>query len=273
MKIIRADEYFDWEYVVTKNLGETYVKLSNTISVILNISLPLFLLLHLKVDVFTYFLCFIALDIALSLIDLVFVCLAKSFQQVRWLLYKIGFTKEIKNLSPEEIEAYKKSIDSYNDFAQEKLKLLNNQLEEYKSLDKIISVDYKKNELIFVEEMIAKFRAYDEIDWIKNSLLEIANVSDRLLNLVKEDIDAINIIINTYNIYSEELLAIIKKYEEMDEEQQSKYTEKVEKLIDTFLVHLEKQETKVIKFRERSIDFDIDFLSKKLEEMEEEQDV
>lgn len=269
---MRANSYIEWQEILEDNMNKGFIKFHSTIGLLLNIAIPIVLLLYFKVDISTYFLCFIVVDILQVIFENIILFIYKNISSISWLIQKNGYKTKLKNMNSSEIEILKKELKNNNSFYNEKLKMINEQIDELKSLEKVSTPSLRKNEIIYVEEMILKFKEYNNISWIKDYMEEIVIISEKLLSLVKEDDESVIVIINTYNIYSEELLKIILQYENMDSEQQSKYQTKLLNLMEDFCNHLKELENKIQKFKEHSIDFDIDFLTKKLQE-EKDKDV
>jgi len=268
MKIINSNDAFDRKQAILDKVGSTFFEVNNAIGLILNILAPIVLLFIIKVDIPTFFFSFIAFDIFLIILENIVLFFSKSFNSIIWIFQKIGYKKRISNMSHDEMLSFKEKFDIMTSFYDEKLKILNDKIEEYRSLETITTPKAKQNELVFVEEMIAKFDSYKGIKFIEERMKELVTVSKKLLELIKDDINSISIVINTYNIYSEELLKIISSYEEMSTEQKLTYRDRLEYLFDAFLNHLKRQETKITEYKESSIDFDIDFLIQKLSEEE-----
>lgn len=164
-------------------------------------------------------------------------------------------------MSLSEIKKYKEDINDSVLFYDKKIDYINDKIKEYEETNNSIKniVSYE-----------------NDIEYVKNKikqLKEIVQISNHLIEIVLEDEESISLLINTYNIYVDELFIIISKYEEMDEEQKVKYEEKLNNLFNNFKNHLENLETKIILFKEHDIDFDINFLNKKLLEKSERDDV
>jgi hypothetical protein len=256
----------DYEEKYTSLVSEKYYKANNYIGIALNIAVPAALLFVFKIKLAYFFLAFIAFDaLQIGLNQLSYKVYNVSLKTA-WNMQKEKFLDKICEMTPKEIEDYKNEMDSSQKFYQEKLSLINDKISEYKSFSTIGTLEAKKQDITFVEEMNYKFQSYDNIKWIRKRLKNISKISERIIALLKEDADSIDIVIHTYNVYSEELMNIIKKYEDMDDEQKERYEPKIQELMDLFESHLEELEEKITSQREHSIDFDIDFLSKKLKE-------
>lgn len=268
MKIFNSNDAFDRKQVILDSVGQSFFDINNMIGLILNILVPIVLLFIVKVDITTFFFSFIAFDIFLIILENLVLFFSKSFNSIIWIFQKIGYKKKISNMSHDEMLSYKEKFDVMTSFYDEKIKILDDMINEYRSLETITTPKAKQNELVFVEEMIEKFDSYKGVDFIEEKMKELVSVSKKLLELIKDDINSISIVINTYNIYSEELLKIVSSYEEMSSEQKSKYSERLQYLFDAFLNHLKRQEVKITEYKENSIDFDIDFLIQKLNEEE-----
>ena len=267
-KIFKVNDFYDWEAIVEARMGDKYIKTNKAISIILNIIVPSILLFVLKVNFITYLLCFICFDIFQVVLEYISIYIYSGAKSIAWFAQKKQYVDKIKSMTPVQIESFKKELSNTHTFYNEKLAILNKQIEEYKSFDTIATPSVRKNDIAYVEEVIMKLKNYNNIEWIKTRMKDIVDVSERLISLVKDDPDSVQAIINTYNIYAEELLNIIVQYEDMDIEQKEKYEPKIEKLMDVFYHHIEEKENKIQSYKEHTIDFDIDFLTKKLTEEE-----
>lgn len=271
-KIFKSDTAYTWESVVDDKVGRNYKKINNLISIALNITVPAILLFGFKVSFTTFLVCFIIFDIAQVFLEYIAIGVYNGAKSVVWLTQKKSYINKLAEMSPKEIEQFKKEMSESQSFFDEKMKILNSKIEEYKALDTISTPNARKHDIAYVEEVIMKLKNYNNINWIKKRMKNIVAVSERLIVLVKEDPESVQAIVNTYNIYAEELLNIIVQYEDMDDEQKEKYQPKIEKLMDVFLSHLEERENKIQSYKEHNIDFDIDFLTKKLKEADESLD-
>lgn len=271
-KIFKSDTAYAWESVVDDKVGRNYKKINNLISIALNIAVPAILLFGFKVSFTTFLVCFIIFDIAQVFLEYIAIGVYNGAKSVVWLTQKKSYINKLAEMSPKEIEQFKKEMSESQSFFDEKMKILNSKIEEYKALDTISTPNARKHDIAYVEEVIMKLKNYNNINWIKKRMKNIVAVSERLIVLVKEDPESVQAIVNTYNIYAEELLNIIIQYEDMDDEQKEKYQPKIEKLMDVFLSHLEERENKIQSYKEHNIDFDIDFLTKKLKEADESLD-
>lgn len=271
-KIFKSDTAYAWESVVDDKVGRNYKKINNLISIALNITVPAILLFGFKVSFTTFLVCFIIFDIAQVFLEYIAIGVYNGAKSVVWLTQKKSYINKLAEMSPKEIEQFKKEMSESQSFFDEKMKILNSKIEEYKALDTISTPNARKHDIAYVEEVIMKLKNYNNINWIKKRMKNIVAVSERLIVLVKEDPESVQAIVNTYNIYAEELLNIIVQYEDMDDEQKEKYQPKIEKLMDVFLSHLEERENKIQSYKEHNIDFDIDFLTKKLKEADESLD-
>lgn len=271
-KIFKSDTAYAWESVVDDKVGRNYKKINNLISIALNITVPAILLFGFKVSFTTFLVCFIIFDIAQVFLEYIAIGVYNGAKSVVWLTQKKSYINKLAEMSPKEIEQFKKEMSESQSFFDEKMKILNSKIEEYKALDTISTPNARKHDIAYVEEVIIKLKNYNNINWIKKRMKNIVAVSERLIVLVKEDPESVQAIVNTYNIYAEELLNIIVQYEDMDDEQKEKYQPKIEKLMDVFLSHLEERENKIQSYKEHNIDFDIDFLTKKLKEADESLD-
>lgn len=271
-KIFKSDTAYTWESVVDDKVGRNYKKINNLISIALNITVPAILLFGFKVSFTTFLVCFIIFDIAQVFLEYIAIGVYNGAKSVVWLTQKKSYINKLAEMSPKEIEQFKKEMSESQSFFDEKMKILNSKIEEYKALDTISTPNARKHDIAYVEEVIMKLKNYNNINWIKKRMKNIVAVSERLIVLVKEDLESVQAIVNTYNIYAEELLNIIVQYEDMDDEQKEKYQPKIEKLMDVFLSHLEERENKIQSYKEHNIDFDIDFLTKKLKEADESLD-
>lgn len=263
---MRASNHIEWQEILEDNMSKGFIKFHSTIGLLLNIVIPIVLLLFFKVDIITYLLCFVVFDALQVVLEYLILFIHKNILSLSWFIQKGGYKTKLENMSPSEIEYLKNQLNTTNSFYNEKLKMINDKIEELKDLESVSTPASRKNEIIYVEEMIMKFKEYDNIPWIKDYMEQIVTISERLLAKVKEDEESVIVIINTYNIYSEELLKIVAKYEDMDEEEQDKCQPKVLTLMETFCGLLKDLEIKIQNSKKRSIDFDIDFLMKKLEE-------
>lgn len=271
-KIFKSDTAYAWESVVDDKVGRNYKKINNLISIALNIAVPAILLFGFKVSFTTFLVCFIIFDIAQVFLEYIAIGVYNGAKSVVWLTQKKSYINKLAEMSPKEIEQFKKEMSESQSFFDEKMKILNSKIEEYKALDTISTPNARKHDIAYVEEVIMKLKNYNNINWIKKRMKNIVAVSERLIVLVKEDPESVQAIVNTYNIYAEELLNIIVQYEDMDDERKEKYQPKIEKLMDVFLSHLEERENKIQSYKEHNIDFDIDFLTKKLKEADESLD-
>lgn len=271
-KIFKSDTAYAWESVVDDKVGRNYKKINNLISIALNITVPAILLFGFKVSFTTFLVCFIIFDITQVFLEYIAIGVYNGAKSVVWLTQKKSYINKLAEMSPKEIEQFKKEMSESQSFFDEKMKILNSKIEKYKALDTISTPNARKHDIAYVEEVIMKLKNYNNINWIKKRMKNIVAVSERLIVLVKEDPESVQAIVNTYNIYAEELLNIIVQYEDMDDEQKEKYQPKIEKLMDVFLSHLEERENKIQSYKEHNIDFDIDFLTKKLKEADESLD-
>lgn len=263
-----AREYEEYAKEKTSN---TFVKMNKLLGIALNIAIPLVLLLVFHLTISQYILAFIAFDAIQIVLNFILIKIFLGVKGLSWITSKGKFIKKIENMSPSEIEAFKNDFRKNQAFAQEKLNIINKKIEEYKMFNNIETSSFNRENIAFVEEMILKLKNYDNIKWIKNEFEKIIEKSMALLDIVKEDTDSVKDIINTYNIYADELLNIVNQYEDMDEEQQERYKDRIKDLITTFYEHLEDLEQKITSYREHNIERDIDFLMKKLEETGEDE--
>ena len=267
-KFLKASTAYSWEAMINDKVNPIYKKINSGISIALNILVPSVLLFVFKVSFPTFLISFVIFDIFQVLLEYAALYIYKGFENISWLTEKKQYMEKLNEMSPMEIEKLKKNLSESQSFYKEKLSLLNKKIEEYKSFDVISTPNARKQDIVYVEEIIIKLESYDNVKWIKKRMKEIVSVSKRLIELVKEDPDSVQVIVNTYNIYAEELLNIISQYEDMDNEQKEKYQPKIEKLMDSFISHLKDKEDKIQSYKEHSIDFNIDFLTKKLQESE-----
>lgn len=268
-KFLKAPTAYYWEAMVNDKVSPTYKKVNSGISIALNILIPSVLLFVFKVSIPTFLISFVIFDVIQVLLEYGALSLYKGIKNISWLTEKKQYIEKLNEMSPMEIEKLKKDLSQSQSFYKEKMSLLNKKIEEYKSFDIVSIPNARKQDIAYVEEIIIKLENYDNVKWIKKRMKEIVSVSKRLIDLVKEDPDSVQAIVNTYNIYAEELLNIISQYEDMDDEQKAKYQPKIEKLMDVFISHLEEREDKIQSYKEHSIDFNIDFLTKKLQESEQ----
>lgn len=270
--MIKANTSLEWREILEDDIGKNLIKFHSFIGFLLNLIVPVILLVFFKVDIITYLLCFIIFDILQVFLESGILFVHKNINNISWIIQKGRYQKKVKDMSPGEVELLKKDLNTTQSFYNEKLNIINEKINEFKSLEEVATPSSRKNEIIYVEEMILKFKNYDGISWIKDYMNTIVDTSERLISLIKDDEESIVIVINTYNIYSEELLKIVSSYEDMDDEQKDRYQSKIISLLDDFCEHLTNLEDRIISFKEHSIDFDIDFLQKKLKE-DKEKDV
>lgn len=265
---MKNNNVLDFETSMEAQVSETYFKINNIIGIALNIVIPVLLLFVFKVSFTNFLLAFLISDVALMGLNYLSLYLYKSCSKFIWLFRKKKYQENLDTMSLKDIKSLKKNLDQNNAFYAQKIKLINEKINEYKSFNSVSSPEIHKDDILYVEKIIEKFKEYDNVKWIKKSLNKIVEKSENLLEMIKEDPDSISVIISTYNIYAEELMKIIAQFEDMDDEQKEKYKPKIEKLIDTFYSHLNELEEKIQSFKEHSIDRDIDFLMKRLESTE-----
>lgn len=264
----RNDTASEYKQDALDKTNPVYVRLHNLLGIAINIAVPAVLLFVFKLSLPQFLLAFIAFDILQVFGNFIFVKLFQGICGLAWLTKKFAYAKKVENMTPAEIEGF---INNWRDdqaFSQEKLAMLKDRMEEYRSFASIKTPDSNRENIVFVAEMIEKLRNYHNIHWIDKSLDAIVEKSEAVLGIVKEDPDAMAAVINTYNIYAEELLSIVRQYEDMDERQKERYKGSVEKLIKAFYEHLENLEVRITKHKETNINRDIDFLMQKLQEEE-----
>jgi len=284
-KIFRCEDSDDWKMWVQEQVPDSWFKINNVLGILLNIAVPAILLFYFHLSIPTMILCYIIFDILMVPMDYLSIGMYKILKTVIWLPQKAvlwlpkkaAYEKKVQNMSIDEINALKDELDAHDKFVDEKLEIINQRIEEYKRLDSIVAPSQHKDTIKYVKEMIEKMRAYSDDDipfdqcdkcikWIQKSMAEIVKKSDGLMNIILDDPDSVMQIVNVYNVYAEEMLRIVIKYQEADEEQQEKMRPKLEALLNTFSEKIDRLDARITSSRERSLDIDIDYLTKKLNE-------
>lgn len=269
-KILKYKNYEDWTGHVKNMVSPGWYKTNKRLNFLLNIAIPAILLFVLKVNIFVFLLAFIAVDIGMIALDYSSVGMYGAIRKLTWQLQKGKFKQKVGQMSLKEMNQLKESINSNAEFSKEKLSVLNEQISEYKKLENASMPIHHRDTIKYVSEMIDRMRAYsdneDSIDWICREISKTVKKSDKLLEIVHDDTDSIVQIVNTYNVYAEEMMSIILKYQEADKEQKENIKPKLQKLLDAFNEKLDRLETKISSSKEKSLDFDIDYLTRKLEE-------
>lgn len=277
MRIFKYKNADEWESNIKNTVSPKYFRANHIIGTALNIAVPAAILFGLKADLMTYILCFIGFDIGMSALDGISLGLYKGGKSIKWFMNKGKFSKQVKNMSLDEINRMKDEMGSNSEYFNEKLEVINACIEEYKQAEQALVMPGDKDTIKYVESIINRLRAYsydsipfDECDecigWIQEETKEIVQKSDNLIEIVKKSPDKAADIVRTFNVYADELLNIILKYQESDEEQQQKMAGKLKNLLDTFSEKLERLTDKITTSREYSLNMDIDYLSKRLNE-------
>lgn len=285
MKLFHYNNADDWEFNVKNKVSPGWYKANKTLGLALNVATPAALLFLFNVNLPTFLLAYIGFDACMMAMDYASIGAYNGVKGISWLSKREKYEGKVGELTLEEVNKLKEDLSGHDKFYKEKLDILNQRIEEYKQLNTVATPEKYINTMKYVKEMVEKMRAYSDdsipfeqceecIDWIQEKVAKIVEKSDELLADVNDEPDSVVMIVNTYKIYAEELMNIILKYQEATEEQQTAMKPKLEKLLDTFREKLDRLHIKITSSREFSLNVDIDYLTKRLnEDIEEDGDL
>lgn len=290
-----------FEYSCENIVGPRAYKIHKTINIILNIIVSGYVFFISDISLWIVPLIMIGLDIILMPINYLFIwvfpILEISGNNLGLKIKKLFFlikprTLKEKYLKKLEIKINEKQayLDSYrgsrsryqkNEIRKE-ITRLETQVSDYKEyLEKSKKeekevVDYfvkaNLNDIDYIKSILDKIENEKNTypNWICKQLEYIIKDSRQLLEEVEEDASSVNLVMKSYNIYMGELIKSINQYMDMDEEQQKKNKETVEKLMQKFKNHIKILSNKVKDFKQNDFNRDTELLMSILDEYEKE---
>lgn len=279
-RILYNDQY-DWEYHVKSMVSPTWFKVNKTISILLNIAVPLILVFVLHMGLINTLLAFIAFDILMVVVEFISIGLYKLKKRASWATKKGQFQKELDKMTPEQAKTLRKDMSAHAKFYDEKIEMIDEKIKSHDMLESILGPKSHEKTISSVKNMIEKMRAYSDdnipfneceecIDWIQEKVAKIVEKSDKLMEVVKDNPVAILDVTGTYDIYANEMMRIILKYQDATEEQQDSMKPELSNLLDVFCEKLERHYQRICNTKEFELGVDISYLTKRLKEDEED---